>query len=441
MTTNHLSRYIFRNTGATTRNISVQAGGGLDFLSAFRFPLSAFLSLFMELLPKRTTLVEETVATLKSWITAGILGETLPGELQLKDRLGVGRDTVRLALNLLTQQGWLIPTGQGRQRQVQREHLPLHGGGAAQSLPVTFLSPYPVVHRLTLMEMEDTRARLEEQGRALHFISPRIFHLKNPARHLELLVGQRPSAAWVLNATSAAVQRWFDQRGLPTLLFETPFSGVSLPFVADDWEEAAFHAGLQLIRQGHRIIGILEYEERRPGLLAEERGLERALADAKVAGRLMVFKDDLTPPSVAPLARTGFQPGRTPHRACVDPRGAGADLFFVAGLARNPHAGRRFHGLPRGRQLVPRVPSHPRALPGRRPRDRPLHFGTGAGVDQPWPAHQEIHPPAPGFRPGRHHRPRSNERRIRAALGQAPFPAELVLFPNKYISLCLRPER
>jgi DNA-binding LacI/PurR family transcriptional regulator len=266
----------------------------------------------MELLPKRTTLVEETVATLKSWITAGILGETLPGELQLKDRLGVGRDTVRLALNLLTQQGWLIPTGQGRQRRVQREHLPLHGGGAAQSLPVTFLSPYPVVHRLTLMEMEDTRARLEEQGRALHFISPRIFHLRNPRRHLELLVGQRPSAAWVLNATSAAVQRWFDQRGLPTLLFETPFSGVSLPFVADDWEEAAFHAGVQLIRQGHRIIGILEYEERRPGLLAEERGLERALADAKVAGRLLVFKDDLTPPSVGRSLERAFSLGERP---------------------------------------------------------------------------------------------------------------------------------
>jgi DNA-binding LacI/PurR family transcriptional regulator len=260
----------------------------------------------MESLPKRRTVVEETVAALKSWISGGILGETLPGELQLKDRLGVGRDSVRLALNVLTQEGWLLPTGQGRQRRVQQKRLPLHGGAAGHPLPVTFLSPYPVVHRLTLAEMEETRSHLEEQGRALHFVSPRIFHLKNPGRHLERLVEQHPSAAWVLNVTGEAIQRWFEQRGLPTLLFEMPFAGVNLPFVADNWEEAAFHAGVQLLRHGHHVIGILEYEERRPGLLAEERGLERALADAKTSGRFLVFKDDLTPPSVARSLERAF---------------------------------------------------------------------------------------------------------------------------------------
>jgi len=266
----------------------------------------------METLPKRTTLVEETVSTLKSWISAGVLGEALPGELQLKDRLGVGRDSVRLALKLLTQQGWLLPTGQGCQRRVPRERLPTHAGGSDHNLPVTFLSPYPVVHRLTLAEMEDTRIHLEEKGRALRFVSPRIFHLKHPERHLERLVSQHPSAAWVLYVTGAAIQRWFDGRGIPALLFELPFGGVNLPFVADDWEEAAFHAGVQLLRHGHRVIGILEYEERRPGLLAEERGLERALADAKTGGRLLVFKDELTPPSVVRSLERAFGLGERP---------------------------------------------------------------------------------------------------------------------------------
>lgn len=260
----------------------------------------------MEHLPKRTTLVEETVAILKEWIGTGILGEMLPGELQLKGRLGIGRDTLRLALKVLTQEGWILPAGQGRQRQVQPRRLPSPQDASRNDLPVTFLSPYPVVHRLTLMEMEDTRVRLEAQGRALRFVSPRIFHLKHPGHHLERLAGEHPSAAWVLYVVSEPIQRWFDARGIPALLFENPFPGVNLPFVADDWEAAAFHAGIQLVRHAHRVIGILEYEERRPGLLAEERGLERALATTSPSGRLVVFKDDLTPPSVARSLERAF---------------------------------------------------------------------------------------------------------------------------------------
>jgi hypothetical protein len=49
----------------------------------------------MEHLPKRTSLVHETATTLKEWISTGMLSEALPGELQLKGRLGVGRDTLR----------------------------------------------------------------------------------------------------------------------------------------------------------------------------------------------------------------------------------------------------------------------------------------------------------------------------------------------------------
>ena len=37
----------------------------------------------MEHLPKRTSLVHETAATLKEWISTGMLSEVLPGELQL----------------------------------------------------------------------------------------------------------------------------------------------------------------------------------------------------------------------------------------------------------------------------------------------------------------------------------------------------------------------
>ena len=65
-------------------------------------------------LPKRNSLVHETATTLKQWIASGMLKEVLPGELDLKERLRVGRDTLRLALQALIKEGWLEPSAQGR---------------------------------------------------------------------------------------------------------------------------------------------------------------------------------------------------------------------------------------------------------------------------------------------------------------------------------------
>lgn len=250
----------------------------------------------MEKLPKRSSLVQETVVTLKEWISTGILSEMLPGELQLKQRLGIGRDTLRFALKTLASEGWVEPAAKGLQRRVLAKPAPPPNHVNTDKLPVAFLSPHRIEHRVTLLEMEDTQIGLAEQGRSLRFLSPDIFHLKHPERQLERLVRVHPSAAWILYITSEPIQRWFAQQGLPAFLYEWPFPGVNLPYVVADWEAAAFHAGIQLIRHGHRIIGIFEYEERRPGLVAEERGLQRALGNS---GRLVVFKDDRSPSSVA----------------------------------------------------------------------------------------------------------------------------------------------
>jgi DNA-binding LacI/PurR family transcriptional regulator len=217
----------------------------------------------------------------------------------LKTRLGVGRDTLRSALKLLASEGWISASGKGYQRRIEPGRITSQMSALSRRLPVTFLSPHPVEHRVTLLEMADTESRLIEQGLNLRFVSPEIFQLKNPDRQLEQLIETHPSSAWILFISSEAIQRWFSQRGIPTFLYELPFPGVDLPYVASDWEGAAFHAGIQLLRQGHRTIGIFEYKERRPGLLAIESGLRRAIASSGMEGRLVAFKDDHSPASVA----------------------------------------------------------------------------------------------------------------------------------------------
>lgn len=155
--------------------------------------------------------------------------------------------------------------------------------------------------------MEDTRTRLAEQGRQVRYLSPAaIFHLRQPAYHLERLVRANPSSAWILYMATNAMQRWFESEGVPSFIYGSPFPGIGLPYVVSNWEEAAFHAGVQLVRRGHRIIGIMEYQVQFPGVLREERGLERALDVLKGECRLVKFKDDRTPASIAKSLELAF---------------------------------------------------------------------------------------------------------------------------------------
>lgn len=259
----------------------------------------------MERLPKRTSLVTDTALTLKEWIGSRVLRGMLPGELRLKNRLRIGRDTLRLALKVLEREGWVTHAVRGRQRHVVGplgpRRKPLSG-----HLPVTFLSPFPVVDRILLVEMEDLQKHLAEQGRELQFLSPHIFHLRNPRRHLARLVEENASAAWILHFAGHAIQRWFDKQGIPAFIYGTPYPGVNLPSVVNDWEAAAFHAGLQLIRLGHQTIGVFSFTDPVPGALAVVRGVRRALAKATPPARLQVFKDDHTPESVVRSLEAAF---------------------------------------------------------------------------------------------------------------------------------------
>lgn len=260
----------------------------------------------MEWLPKRTSLVTETALTLKKWINSRVLKGRLPGELPLKNRLRVSRDTLRLALKTLEREGWVTPAVQGSQRQVIK---PLHPSAkpSSRQLPVSFLSPFPIVDRIILLEMEDLQRHLTEQGRELRFLSPHIFQARNPHRHLARLVEENVSAAWILHAAGYPIQRWFEQQGIPTLIYGTPFPGINLPSVANDWESAAYHAGLHVIRYGHRIIGNITFADETPGALALTRGLRRALATAAPPASLQVYKDHRTPESIADALERVFE--------------------------------------------------------------------------------------------------------------------------------------
>ena len=255
-------------------------------------------------LPKRNSMAHETASVLKEWIASGMFQEVLPGELALKTRLHVGRDTLRLALQLLTNEGWVEPSTMGKKRRICAPRCPPIEN-PDKGLPVSFLSSYSEDQQRGMVDLKYIEESLKSQGRSLQIVSENALP-KDWERHLAKLVQSHPSAAWILYAATNPTQQWFARQGLPTLICGSPYPGVELPYVGIDWEPAGFHVALQLIRQGHRKIGLFGYVHRGAGALAIEKGMRRAIETMDKGVELLVFDDERTPQSIVKSYEAAF---------------------------------------------------------------------------------------------------------------------------------------
>jgi len=95
------------------------------------------------------------------------------------------------------------------------------------------------------------------------------------------MVKETDAGAWILYQCPGNIQQWFHQQKIPTLIRGYPSPEVEIPFIDEDWEAAAFHAGNLLIRNRHHRIGLLMPDSKLAGLAATERGLRKAFPDSE----------------------------------------------------------------------------------------------------------------------------------------------------------------
>ena len=231
-------------------------------------------------IPVRGNLVEECIRVIRLRLQAGEWAKGFPGERTLAEKLDVGRDTIRLALERLENDGVLSRAQAGRKRVV----LQLPGAGTGQqskALRIGVLSARRLeeLPQPTLFEIDHLRRSLGQNGGSLDLFAPTWFENSNPTRHLAKLVEDEPCNAWVLFRTGEKIQQWFAKSGIPCLVRGYPFSDNLLPHLDVDWEATARHAAGRLWRHGHRRVGILIPPDRLRGVEAAIRGAN-ALGEA-----------------------------------------------------------------------------------------------------------------------------------------------------------------
>ncbi len=228
----------------------------------------------MSRIPNRQSLPAQAARIIREMISSGDLQGLLPGERTLASQLQIGRDTLRAALTFLEADGIISHNEQGKRRRI----LTTAGKCRTATKRIAFLSPKSLAQLppWMLVEFDSLRDFLHQRGYRLQLLTPGLFHLKNPARKLENLLSDTDADAWILYQCPGTIQQWFNQQKIPALIRGYPSPGITIPFIDEDWEAAAYHAGTLLKRQGHQRIGLLMPDSKLAGLVATERGLRQA---------------------------------------------------------------------------------------------------------------------------------------------------------------------
>ncbi len=244
------------------------------------------------LLPRRLSLVAQTVQSLRDSIRAGHWQTHLPGERELGAHLQVGRNTLRAALEELQRTGWLDVAQRQRRRIKPRRAAP---SASAVQRVVAVLSPssFLTLSPQTAFVVDALRERLTKADCSVEFHVSRACFSAKPAGALDQLVHHHPASVWLVLGSMEPMQHWFISHRLPCLIVGSCAPDIALTSVDADHRAACHHAAGVLLRKGHRRIALVLPQGDRGGDADSEQGLREALNGSPEA-HLRVLRHDGT---------------------------------------------------------------------------------------------------------------------------------------------------
>lgn len=223
---------------------------------------------------------QQVAEYLREEIGKGVWTGMMPGKDRLVAQLGVGRDTVKMALRQLEQEGLLVGQGPGRRRRIHR--VDQHSS-KRRSLRIGFLSYDPISSEYG--SFPQTRTLLEEKGHSVVDSPKTIRELDcNVDRISKSLEGVEVDA-WIVMVARRDLLRWFSKRKIPTFVMFGVQSGLTIAGAAPDHPNGMCLAVRRLLGLGHRRIVFLISRsiQRSSGLGLTERSFVEELASAGIA--------------------------------------------------------------------------------------------------------------------------------------------------------------
>lgn len=196
--------------------------------------------------------------------------DVLPAERVLALELGVARNSLRSALEMLTAEGWLWPAAPPARRRIRRA-----GKRTPSARRIILFTPFqPEDLPGPVLKLEDDLRRLltDQRYRLVARSSP-AFQQRDPSHTLARLRATETDAIWMLLQAPAPIHAWFHEQRETCLVIGECYPELPLPCVTEDIGALARHAGGLLYRLGHRTAALLHRNPPRAGHLSAETGL------------------------------------------------------------------------------------------------------------------------------------------------------------------------
>jgi DNA-binding LacI/PurR family transcriptional regulator len=187
-------------------------------------------------------------------IAAGDWKGTLPGMLRLASELGVSRESVERALQLLTRDGILAPPEHGQARRILCIPRPAAAPSGPRRIGWLAWRPLVLMDRATRETIAEV-TRLASSENAEVFVAPFSgSQIRHPARELAALLATQSADVWIVQGGTTEIYQWFAAAKLPCLAVGGRIGDSGLGQIGFDMGEQIAAATDHLLSLGHRRI-------------------------------------------------------------------------------------------------------------------------------------------------------------------------------------------
>ena len=232
--------------------------------------------------PRRTSLVAQTVSLLRDELQSGRWRLWLPGEHELCGQLHVSRVTLRAALAQLQREGWLRAS-QGQRRKILAKRAGARTMAVNRRVVLLTAEPLQTLPVFAVFWIDSLREQLSDANFHLEVHVSRSVYGARSSHALKALTDTIHPAAWVLYRSTGEMQRWFSAKGLPAVITGSRHPGIELPSLDADYRATCRHAAGQLLAKGHRRLVLLNPETGTGGELESEQGFHEAVTQTAAA--------------------------------------------------------------------------------------------------------------------------------------------------------------
>lgn len=269
-------------------------------------------------LPRRVSLVAQTVQSLSEGIEGGHWQAQLPSERELCKHLQVSRTTLRSALEELQRKGWL-DVSHRKCRRIKTKRVARARSTLGKEIVVLSPRPYAAMSATTMCALDVLRDKLAKVGcTAVIHVNPACFS-GNPAPAMDQVVRAHPAAVWVVLGSKEPLQRWFIRKRIPVLVIGSCAPEFALPSLDVDLRAVCRHAAAAFLRKGHRHLALVLPKDAFGGDVVSEDGFREALETMSTTASLRVVRHDCTTAHLCSLLDAAMKATNPPTAFLVAP--------------------------------------------------------------------------------------------------------------------------